>query len=398
MARPLRKPDPIVVGPLTVYPEREPTEKDARWWWRGYTCIKGDKRKPVFGRGSPADIEPLARVWVHENIDRPADKPDLSKGYTVRDAAELWLGRKASEMEADQITARSLLAYTASVRRLISRKREGTIGDLVLDALEETAIEDYALARAAAGHAPKTVNDDVSVLQMVLKYARQKRWTTCPLLSPKPLAPRPKRPTRTPTREEILALIEELPPRYGLLIWLMYATGSRVGEIAALEWADCRLGPMPYLSLGRHAGAAKTGEREVPIGDEVAEALRTWRDRTEDPKGQGRRQMPLDIRARWVLGVQPVTAVSRTMKLLPAACARVAARLGLAEGRFTSHAIRRWATDEMGRSDVEPATGASVQGHSAAEAARRYRRPSLDDKRRAVERARLGAVLPFTSS
>ena len=396
MPRPPRKPDPITVGPLTVYPEREPTERDARFWWRGYTCIKGDKSKPTFGRGTPAEIEAAALRWVADNLTgKPAAQ--VSAGYTIRDAAELWRGMKTTEAEAGEIAPRSLLAYKASVRRLISRKREGTIGDLLLDTLEEDEIRNYALARAAVGHAPKTVNDDVAVLAMVLRYARRKRWTTCPELAPKPLRAVPKRPTRTPTREEILTLIGVLPRRYSLLVWLMYATGARIGEIAHLEWADVHL-DAGYLVLGRHVGAAKTGEREVPIESEVVEELRRWQARTEDPPGQGRQKVPEITRARWVIGVSPQHAINRLGKTLPAACAKVAALLQIGEGRFTSHAIRRWATDEMGRSGVEPATGASLQGHSAVEAARRYRRPTLDDKRAAGSRARLGAVLAFKPS
>lgn len=63
--------------------------------------------------------------------------------------------------------------------------------------------------------------------------------------------------------------------------------------------------------------------------------------------------------------------------------------------RFTSHAIRRWAVDEAGRAGMELAAAASQFGHSPAEMMRTYRRPDLDDRRKVVAGARLGAVLPF---
>lgn len=389
------KPEPVTVGPLTVYPERPPTPREPEWWWRGYTCIDGRKDKPVFGRGDRETISKAARVWVHDHVDAPesASAP-VATGYTVRDVCELWLGRKAAERDAGQIKQRSYLAYQASVRRLISRKRAGTIGDLKVDPLQETEIEEYALARKAAGHAPKTINDDVSVLMMAIGYARRKRWTTCPDLRPRPLKAAPKRPTRTPTREEIVALIDVLPERYGLLIWLMYATGARIGEIAHLEWSDVS---GSTVTLGLHQGAEKTGARTVPLPPEVVARLREWRARPAEPRRQGFKPIDPATAARWVIGVKPVSSISRTLKLLRPATVAVAERLGLdpTAARWTSHAIRRWAVDEAGRVGMEPAAAASQFGHSPEMMVRRYRRPGLADRERVVVGAQLGAVATY---
>lgn len=77
-----------------------------------------------------------------------------------------------------------------------------------------------------------------------------------------------------------------LPPRYRLLLWLQYATGARIGEIAYLEWADVDLAA-GTLALGRHLGARKTGERVVCLADEVLEELRAWRDRPPETPARG---------------------------------------------------------------------------------------------------------------
>lgn len=380
----MKPPEPIVVGLLTVHPEREPTRRDPSWWWRGYATISGERHKPTFGRGARADIERAAIQWMH---DRATSSPRESKGYTVRDICELWLGRKTTEAEAGEIAPRSLLVYTAAVRRLISAKREGTLGDLLADGLDDDRVELYALARRAAGHAPKTINTDVSVLVMAFRYGRRKKWTTTEL-APKPVKAEARRPTRTPTREEILTVMAALPPRYRLMLWLQYATGARVGEIAHLEWADIDL-ETREATLGLHVGAAKTGARVVTLPAELIAELQVWRARTEEPKGRGFRSVPVDLRERWVLGVTPTSAVSRMMKLLPKACT------ALPKGRITSHAIRRWVADELGRSGAEAATAASQLGHDPAMMLSTYRQPDAADRRKAVEGAQLGAVLAF---
>ncbi len=377
-------PEPITVGALTVHAEREPTRRDPHWWWRGYATIDGKREKPVFGRGARADIERAAVKWMHE---RATTKRPISAGYTVRDLVTLWLGRKETEAEAGEIAARSLQAYTASAVRLISRKRPGTLGDLLADELDADRIEEYALARKIAGHAPKTINDDVSVLLMALRYGRRKKWTTTDP-APKPLRAEPRRPTRTPTREEILLVMAALPARFRLMLWLQYATGARIGEIAALEWADVDL-ERGQATLGLHVGAAKTGPRVVPLPAELVAELRTWRTRTTEPKGRGFRSIPADVLERWVLGVTPLSSVSSMMKHIRRATK------DLPGGRITSHAIRRWCTDEMGRAGVELATAASQLGHDPRTMLTDYRQPDLDDRRKGAIAAQLGAVLAF---
>jgi integrase len=397
MARPPKKPDPIEVEPMTVYPEKPPIASDPRWGWRGYSCVKGVKDKHSFGRGTREEILAATQAYV-ATPKKPTPKPS-SPVRTCRDLCELWLGAQEERREGDGIAPRTFLSYTASVTRLVSSKREEHIGDILLADVTDGTLEDYARRRAKGGErtkagAPKTINDDCRVFLMAWKHGRRRKWCHEDI-EYTPLKARPVRSKRTPSRAEILAIMSVLPERYALLIWLMYATGARVGEIANLEWRDCDL-EAGVLSLGLHTGAEKTGARDVPIEPEVVARLIAWRD--EPRKIQRGAPPPPDVRERFVLGVTPNTSVSRMMKLLRKACDTVAAanQVDPSAARITSHAIRRWAVDEMGRSSIEPASAASVTGHSPMEMWKSYRQPTLDDRRRAVSGARLGAVLDFT--
>jgi len=388
------KPEPFRVEWLTVHPERPPIASDPRWWWRGSYYVERETRHAPIGRATREEAGRLAAAVVAGG--RPAARPaaaSLPAVRTVRDLVEAWVAHQLARAEAGDIAPRSYTAYKASATRLVSSKRTHHLGDLVAADLSEAEVEAYMLARArpkpdgTRGDAHKTVNDDVSVLLMAWKWGRVRgrRYVPAVDLDIHWLRASPVRARVTPTREHLEALIPHLRPRYALLVSLMSAVGARIGEIAALEWADVDL-EAGVVTLGRHEGASKTGVREAPIEPEIVELLRDWYARP--PESPLRGAAPSEaIRGRWVLGVQPVTAVSLFVsRYLPPACA--AAKIE----RFTSHGIRRWATDEMGRADVEPATGASLQGHSAAEAARRYRQPTLADKRVAVRRARLGVV------
>lgn len=394
---PPKRPDPLHIPPLTCDPFREPTKRAPAWAWRGRYTVQGGTKAITLGRGTPEEIATKALAAIKAGLPGlgtvATAAPPGGKARTVRELLGYWKAHQRKRLGADeQLQERSFLAYSHSVRRLANKDSPEQIGDVAIEDVRSLLLENYALARGALGHAPKTVNDDVSVFLMAWRWGRKHELGPERHLEPTPLKPKPKRPTRTPSREEILALIGALPPRYALLVRLMYATGARVGEIAALEWADVDLNRRA-LRLGIHPGARKTGERMAAVVPDVVDALRAWAARPADPVTQGYRPVPQEVRDRWVLGVKPVSAVSRLMKLLPDACAKVAEemKLGPEEGRITSHALRRWCATEMGRAGVSVKTAAAQQGHSP-EMNVDYQRPTLDDQAIAVARAGLGVI------
>lgn len=351
-------------------------------------------RAITLGRGEPEAIAARALAEIKRGLPGlgAATPAPTGTARTVRELVGMWKAHQRKRMEAGEIEERSFAAYANAARRLANAASPCQIGDVAIEDVRSSTLEDFALARAALGNAPKTINDDVSAFLMAWKWGRKRELGPARHLEPDMLRPKPARPTRTPTREEIVALMGALPARYALLVHLMYATGARVGEIAALEWADVDL-HRRALRLGVHPGARKTGERTAAIVPEVVEALRTWAARPPDPPKRRQRVIPAETRDRWVIGVRPVSAVSRLVKLLPGACAAVADGLGLNpdDSRITSHALRRWCATEMGRSGVSAKTAAAQQGHSP-EMNLDYQRPTLDDQAAAVARAGLGVI------
>jgi len=379
----MEKPEQVKIEWLSVKPERAPTAREPRWWWRGYYYVGRETRHVTLGRATREEVVAQAAAFVAKGKPRDSVRVAPVEANTVRDVCELWLGYQEARMEAGQLAPRSFAAYRAAVVRLVSSRRAVSLGDYRTDDLTDARVDDYALARARTD-APKTVNDDLSILQMALKWGRRRGLAPLIELEPARLADRPVRPSRTPTAADLARLVPHLPPRYALLVELMLATGARVGEVAALEWEDCDLEAC-VLILGRHRGACKTGAREVPIASELAEALNAWRARPAERPARGA-PVPASVRDRWVVGVRPVTAVSALVsRHLPAACEAAGVE------RFTSHGFRRLVSDELGRSGVEPAVAASVLGHSPEMMVRRYRRPTLEDRRLAVRRSRLGS-------
>ncbi len=57
---------------------------------------------------------------------------------------------------------------------------------------------------------------------------------------------------------------------------------------------------------------------------------------------------------------------------------------------FTPYGLRRSAVDRMARAGVDPATAASITGHSAQVMLQHYRKVSSEDRRDAIRRAGLG--------
>ncbi len=340
---------------------RGPHRDDARrWYWR-VIDNRGGRRETLWSgwayeREAEAQLAQLAATGGQ----RPDEQTPDETVEAVRDLLEVWVAHL--EDERPDLAPRSLRTYRDSARRIIA-----LLGDVLLDRLDVAATESWA-AEARRRWSPSTVSQDSTTLAAAWAWGR--RRGICPVRDlPAVRVAIPRKLKRTPTEGELAAALARVRlPWARLLLRLQWATGARIGELAALRWDH----------VDWHRGEiivdGKTGPRYVPVAGEVLEELRRWR---EECGADRERVMP----------VTEGTARTNVQPALDEACAAAGVT------RWTTHAIRRAVVDRLARSGVEIATAADILGHSPAQMWASYRQVSAEDRRAAVARARLG-VLP----
>lgn len=235
------------------------------------------------------------------------------------------------------------------------------------------ALTDYVAARREAGTAPRTIALELRVLSVATHWAERHLGADRP-----PVLPRLRIDPRvfvlnhrTPTPSQAAAALRAMPrDEWHLAARLVAATGARVGEIVALRSVDLDLAD-GRLALGASEGASKTGMRWFPLDAATLRAL-------DGREGRGRE--PLldfgDVSA-------PIQALQRR---LHRACDAASVP------RFTPHGLRRMVVGRLLRAQVDPATAASLTGHSIDVMLKYYREVSDEDRRIAAERAMLGVL------
>jgi integrase len=233
-------------------------------------------------------------------------------------------------------------------------------------------ITDYIAARRRAGTAPRTVALELRVLSAATHWAHEHLGAaTAPVL------PRIRIDRRvfvlnhrTPTPGQAAAVIRAMPDDdFRLAVRMVTVTGARVGEILALRSADLDVST-GRIALGAAEGASKTGMRWFPLDAATLRAL-------SGREGRGQRSLfKFGLRA-------PYQALQRRLRQ---ACARA----GVPE--FTPHGLRRMVIGRLLRARVDPATAASLTGHSIDVMLKHYRDVTDDDRQVAAERAMLGVL------
>jgi integrase/recombinase XerC len=238
---------------------------------------------------------------------------------------------------------------------------------------DEVAVAEFVAARPAAGAAPRTVALDLRVLSAATHWAHRHLGAPHP-----PVLPRIRIDPRvfvldhgTPTPAEAAAALRAMPrDEWQLTARIVAATGARVGEVVQLRSVDLDLGA-GRLALGAAEGASKTGMRWFPLDAATLRAL-------DGREGRGREPL-LEFG-----GVDaPIQALQRRLR-------RACDRAGVP--RFTPHGLRRMEIGRLLRAGVDPATAASLTGHSIDVMLKHYHEVTDEDRRLAAERAMLGVL------
>lgn len=374
MTRPPKKPANVVVEPVHATPIRGPhKDGSGRWYWQArlFQGERGGHRTIWTGWARRDEVAPeLVKLIADQGLDRPPE-PDGTV-ETVRDLMETWV-------------AAQLARAAPSVTWKRSAKRSGSrlcalIGDVHLDRLGDDDVDGYrdrSLRTEAnpKGFASATVKQDLKMLSAAWRWGRKRNMTPNRDLPRTQLEVTPTRAKLTPTREEIVRVIQAMDegwPRLAIL--LLFATGARPSEVARLTWGqlDLERGAVTFTKTKTRK------DRTAPLHAQVVAELRQWlpRERDVDP-GEG------------IFGVSwKVVRAKLGHRHLRQACADAKVT------RFTPYGLRRAAVDAFRRAGVDPKTAASITGHSIVVMLQEYASASDADRSAALARTRLGAVFP----
>lgn len=333
-------------------------ERDGLFYWRAVVVEDGKERLVWAGWGRRLDPAITLEIVT---AGTAALAPTVEPPATVRALLGSWRADQERRGEDGEIKLRTLSGYRNSARHL-SR----ALGDVLLDRLDVAQLAEYARGRRAAGIAGQTVRHELSHLATAWKWGRRRGLAPeRDLELPQVKAP-PVRDRHTPTAGDVAAVLRHLDGWARRLVVLLYATGARVGEVAALTWDRVHL-EAEVVELD-----GKTGPRQVPL---VGEALREL-GRTPEAERVG----------RVVAGVTEQTALSVVYRELRRACAAAGVP------RILPHGLRRHAVDALYEAGADVGIVASLIGHSPEVALRHYRQARPESKRRALIDAGLGTL------
>lgn len=371
MRRPPR-PKPFAVGKIRVRVHSGPRE-DGRWRWRADRAAgvvaDVERREAVWSGWGTRDEAEAAVLAAATDTPTPEGAADIR---TVYDLLDVWLA---------DYTERARSPHSSRHRRYCcERLARSELAAVHLQRLDVRALDRYTATPPGRGRrgggsedtpiARSTLAEDVTTLRMAWRWGRERGFT--------PDRDLPRSPVRvededavysryTPGADEVVAVLGYLErwPWAWRALYLLWATGCRRGEVAALRWTDVDL---ERNVIRLRAGASKTGRRVVPLHPRVVTTIADWPRVTDRVIG---------------VGANTIGALNERIRL---ACESLHAP------RWSCHGLRRAAVDRLYRSGVDPAVAASMFGHSAKTAMEHYRRVTDADLAAAVLTSGLGLM------
>jgi integrase len=279
--------------------------------------------------------------------------------------------------------AEGFLEYSRSRKRSYEEDRRlvrvlvGHFGDRVLDTLTPAAVEGFLNAIRPQGPkgrplAPATLNRYIACLKTIVNQALTNNLIDRNPIRGVKLFKENNVRDRVLSREEYQRLLEACLGHLVLIVTLAYRTGMRKGEILGLRWDQLRLAEKVVLLDPKDT---KTNEaREVPLDDELAEALRRF---------------PRVLSCPYLFTVKG-KRIEDCKTAFNAACRRA----GIRDFRF--HDLRHCAVTNLRKAGVPQNVIMSISGHKTDSMLRRYDKVDREDRRVALEQVkRLRESVPF---
>jgi len=335
------------------------------------------------------------RYWISYYLPGPGKRQRReAAGLSLDDARAAEGKRLAQRRETPHVLELSLVNKTVKelaawyldlprVRTLKSAWRIGynlralceVLGDKRAGDLRPEDLERYQEARAAAGIAPATVDQEIQVARTMVNRAFDNRLvdgevvrvfrSVAPMLSSSNANAR----DQVITHQQFLAILRVLPVHARPPVATAYYTGMRRGEIFSLTWSHV---DMAARVIRLAADQTKTGKaREVPICPELHRIF----------SGLPR---SINVDAVFLYRGVPLKTLRRSL-------ATAADRAGVPFGRkaaggFTFHDLRHTFNTNLRRAGVPESVIMKITGHKTRAMFDRYNTVDLDDAQSAVAR------------
>ena len=282
-------------------------------------------------------------------------------------------------------TLKRYKAVTDHFRRFLSEKRKDVVK---LSQLTPEVIEGYKAFRrdewinpnrkspsrdsARKGARARTVNLELEGIKTMLNLAI--KWDylkDSPMKRVKPLKVDDKKPLRFLPQEECERFLEACPKHLYPAYFTFLSTGMRKAELEHLCWGDIDFGNRLILIRRKPDWKPKTGEREIPISDDLLTILQAHKKKAKK-SGQ-------DDYAFEIIGAGKSHNMLRTELIKIAKLARI-------EDLTKVHTLRHTFASHLVMAGVDLPTVQKLMGHSDIETTMIYAHLAPEHLARAVNK------------
>ncbi len=236
----------------------------------------------------------------------------------------------------------------------------------------DEGVKDYTRKGARA----RTVNLELDAIKTMLNVAR--RWGYLkenPLSEVKPLKTDDKKPVQFLAVEECEKLLEAASSEFYPILFAFLNTGMRKAELENLRWEDVDFSRRKILVRAKEDWKPKTGEREIPLTDDLHDLLTELKHSCRKAKG--------------VDYVFNVKASGRSHNWLRIELIRTAVRAEI-PGLTKIHTLRHTFASHLVMNGVDLPTVGKLMGHSDVETTMIYAHLAPEHLTKAIGK------LPFT--
>ena len=193
---------------------------------------------------------------------------DGQRPLLLDDAIRQWLKEQRRRVELKKKRQNSL---DTDLTRL--RHAQSYFGNVRLDQINGSWLEEFQLMRLKAGLKPSSINSDVRTIKKVLNWAYREGLLERPVYVDE--VPVERKRKIVPSKAEVQRIIENARREVRPIIRMLAETGCRRGEILNLSWEDVDLESRTISIQSKEGWTPKTrhSERIVRISEGLAQEV-----------------------------------------------------------------------------------------------------------------------------